>query len=197
MIVIGFVLGVTMAAPPGPVMTVIMRKSLVDIKSGFLVGMGAMTADVILLLLLLLLKSYVNLKTYDPIIFILGGFYFIYLALDILLEFLHRERNNTTKIVSDYSYFKGLTTGLLNPMQIGWWLTAGLSIVESYGITPFYFFYIGIMVYIYFLSLIIYKSHAKYQDKVSLIVNAFSVTVLLAFGAYFILSFFIMEGIHF
>ena len=33
---------------------------------------------------------------------------------------------------ADFSYFKGLFTGILNPMQIGWWLTAGLSIIEDY-----------------------------------------------------------------
>jgi L-lysine exporter family protein LysE/ArgO len=194
---IGLTLGVSMAAPPGPVMTVIMKKSLSSIKSGFLVGMGAMTADLILLFLVLLLKNYVDLTAYEPIIFILGGLYFVYLALKILNEVINTNRMKESESNTDFSYFKGLFTGILNPMQIGWWLTAGLSIIEADGISPFYFFYLGIIVYVYLLCFVIYKTHAKYQEKVSFVVNIFSIFVLLVFGSYFIFSFLVMDGLHF
>ncbi len=196
-ILIGLILGVSMAAPPGPVMTVIMKKSLGSVKAGFLVGMGAMTADLILLILVLLLKNYVDLKAYEPLTFILGGLYFIYLALKILSEVINKDVESRLESSADFSYLKGLFTGILNPMQIGWWLTAGLGIIEADGISPFYFFYIGIIVYVYLLCLVIYKTHARYQEKVSFVVNIFSIFVLLGFGSYFIFSFLILEGFHF
>ena len=193
----GLVLGISMAAPPGPVMTMIMKKSLRSVTSGFLVGMGAMTADIILLAIVIFLRKIVNLTKFEPITFLLGGIYFIYLALKIGTELKNKNVQESPENIKDFSYFKGLITGILNPMQIGWWLTAGLSILEAEGISPFYFFYVGIVIYVYFLCLLIYRSHKKFQERVSLFVNVFSVFVLLGFGAYFIFSFFTLWGWHF
>jgi threonine/homoserine/homoserine lactone efflux protein len=190
-VITGLFLGLSMAAPPGPVMAMILKKSMDSVKSGFLIGMGAMTADLILLAIVYTLNKSVNLKSIMPEVFLLGGLYFIYLSLNIFLELTgkRRDTNQTTK--ENSSYLKGLTTGILNPMQIGWWLTAGLSILDTEGITPYYFFYMGIIIYVYVICILINKSYGKFEKKVSYSVNIFSILILFTFGLYFIYSFII------
>ena len=190
----GFFLGVSMAAPPGPVMTMIMNRALVSVKSGFWVGMGAMTADLILLAIVYELNASINLTLVEPFIFLLGGFYFIYLGIKIFRSINEDEKGIVEEEKLHYSFSKGLTTGLVNPMQIGWWLTAGLSVIESNGLTTFYFFYAGIIAYVVLISFMINKSYLKFGEMLKYGVSVFSLFVLTGFGIYFIYSFILIAG---
>lgn len=186
----GVVLGISMAAPPGPVMTIIMNHSLNSVRSGFLVGMGAMTADLILLSLIYELNATVNFSKIEPLIFLIGGIFFVYLA-----YMIYHKRNDTqpelTNETGKNSYLRGLTIGIVNPMQIGWWITAGLSILRTEGITPYYFFYLGIIVYVFLFSLFINRTFIKFGSLMKTGISIFSIIVLLGFAIYFIYAFFL------
>lgn len=184
----GIVLGISMAAPPGPVMTIIMNRSLIRVRSGFLVGMGAMTADIILLAIVYELNDIINFSTVEPYIFLIGGIFFLYLSYMI---FYKRNENDigTTDRSGKNSYLKGLAIGIVNPMQIGWWLTAGLGILRTEGITPYYFFYGGIIVYVFLFSLLINRAFIKFGPRLKTGISLFSIVVLLGFAFYFLYSF--------
>ena len=186
----GIVLGISMAAPPGPVMSIIMNRSLNSVRSGFLVGMGAMTADLILLGLVYELNATVNFSMVEPFIFLIGGVFFVYLA-----YMIYHKRNDTdpelTNEAGKNSYLRGLAIGIVNPMQIGWWITAGLGILRTEGITPYYFFYLGIIVYVFLFSLLINRTFIKFGTLMKTGISLFSILVLLGFAIYFIYAFFL------
>ncbi|MGP6206855.1 LysE family translocator [Cuniculiplasma sp. SKW3] len=194
-ILFGAFLGISMAAPPGPVMAMMFARSKVSVKSGFLVAMGAMTADITLMLIVLFFRSVIDLKKFESPIFLLGGLYFVYLGFKML-----RVLNKGGSLMEDSSvevkgnYYKGLSTGLVNPMQISWWLTAGLSVMEGFGVSPFYFFYAGIVIYTYSICYIINRSFLKFGQKFSLVIDTMSTIILLGFGIYFIFQFAIITG---
>lgn len=186
----GIVLGISMAAPPGPVMSIIMNRSLNSVRSGFLVGMGAMTADLILLGLVYELNATVNFSMVEPFIFLIGGIFFVYLAYMIY----HKRNDTDTELTNEAgknSYLRGLAIGIVNPMQIGWWITAGLGILRTEGITPYYFFYLGIIVYVFLFSLLINRTFIKFGSLMKTGISLFSILVLLGFAIYFIYAFFL------
>lgn len=177
----GIVLGVSLAGPPGPVTAIMVRRASVSAMKGVYVGFGAMTADFIIMLLTFFFRSRVNLSVYDRYIFLLGAFFFILIAILIAKS---GEVKDTGKRYNS-GYIAGLTIGLVNPMQIGWWLTAGLGFYSRFGLLPFYFLFIGIVFWIFFLAILVNRFSNRYSRAVSIGVRLFSFFSLTAFGIYF------------
>lgn len=172
-----------MAAPPGPVMAMIMGTSKRSPSRGIMIGLGAMTADIILLILVLTVSEYVNFQLYSPIIFLIGGAYFFYLGFKIAAVIINNEEIPEPE---SGNYMKGLITGMTNPMQITWWFTSGLGMLDAYGIFPFYFFYISIVLYLFFFTILVYKASLKWERYASVVLDFMSTTILLIFSLYFI-----------
>ena len=100
------------------------------------------------------------------------------------------ETENEVKLPNKQNYFgylKGFLTGMMNPLQIGWWITAGISVMNSQGIEPFYFFYPGIILYLIIFSIIVKKSYLKWGIKFEMAASVFSSAILFIFGIYFFL----------
>lgn len=179
---VGILLGVSLAGPPGPVTAILVNRAMKSVTGGISVGMGAMTADFILMVLILLFGQLTDLTRFNNYIYILGAFFFFYLAYGIYKS--SEESESYRKEGS--GYLAGLTIGLVNPMQIGWWLTAGLSVNQKFGFATFAFLFIGIVGWVVFLSMLIYKAAAKYGGKVELGVKIFSIASLGFFGVLFL-----------
>lgn len=177
----GAVLGVSLAGPPGPVTAIMVRRSASSVMKGVFVGLGAMTADFILMSLTFFFRSRVDLSRFDPVIYLLGAFFFILLAILIIRSGEPDEDTATW----NSGYLAGLFTGLVNPMQIGWWLTAGLSFYTSFGFFPFYFLFIGIVFWVFFLAFLVNRFSNRYGHVVNLGIKIFSFTFLTGFGIYF------------
>ncbi len=182
-IFLGMSLGVSLAAPPGPITAMIVDRSMTSVMKGFMIGMGAMSADFILMVITLGFRSFVDLNAYDRYIFLVGGIFFIFLSLGILRS--HYSGNMKTT-GSNRNYFSGLFLGLVNPMQIAWWLTAGLSIFQRFGTEPFYFLFLGIVMWVAFLTYAINRSVLKYGKKLADSIKLFSFAILVSFGVFFI-----------
>lgn len=176
----GIVLGVSLAGPPGPVTAIMVKKSTESVFRGVSVGFGAMSADFILMLLTFFFRSRIDLTQYDPYIFLLGAFFFIMLALLIL-----RSGEDKSNLRYNSGYLAGLSVGIVNPMQIGWWLTAGLGFYTRFGLLPFYFLFAGILFWIFFLAVLVNRFSNRYGKIVNTGIKIFSITALTAFGAYF------------
>lgn len=177
----GMVLGVSLAAPPGPVISIMVDRASNSVKAGTLVGMGAMTADLILMFIVIVFRRVVNLEPYDSYIYLLGGSFFI-----LLSSMIVRGKKTVSAKSSGSGYFIGMSTGLVNPMQIGWWLTAGIGIFQKFSYTPFYFFWIGIVAWVIFLSVMVNRSVIKFGSKVRTGITYFSFITLIIFGGLFI-----------
>lgn len=178
----GMVLGVSLAGPPGPITAIMVRKATESMMKGVYVGFDAMSADLILMAITFFFRSRIDLTAYDPYIFLLGAFFFVLIAF-----FIARSKDENVKQRRfDSGYLAGLTIGVINPMQIGWWLTAGLGFYSKFGFYPFYFLFIGIVFWIFFLSILVNRFSNRYGSLVNTGVKIFSVVSLSAFGVYFL-----------
>lgn len=187
LILFGASLGISMAAPPGPITAMIIQKSKTSSRSGFVVGLGAMTADFSLMLMVIILRNTVNLHPFYNLLYFVGGAYFIFLGISIIKKINKPIEPDLSEDTSKNGYFLGLFAGIFNPMQIGWWLTAGISILNAQGIVPFVFFYPGIALYLLVFTPLIYKSYGKWGESFEKGASVFSTIILFSFGFYFLL----------
>ncbi len=189
---VGILLGISLAGPPGPVTAVMVQRSLASAMRGFVVGLGAMTADFTLMIIILTIGRTLDLTRYDDYIYIIGAVFFLYLAYVILKSSTASPPDH----VLSSGYLTGLTIGLVNPLQIAWWLTAGLSVLQTFGILTMAFLFVGIIIWTSFLSSLVRYASMKYEKEVLIGVKIFSVISLSAFGAiFFIMAFTGITGI--
>ena len=180
---VGILLGISLAGPPGPVTAVLVQRALSSAMRGFIVGLGAMTADFTLMLVILTLGKTLDLTRYDSYIYIVGSIFFLYLSYVIF-------RSSSAKIpekIPASGYLTGLTIGLVNPLQIAWWLTAGLSVLQTFGIITMIFLFVGIIIWTSFLSSLVRFASIRYEREVLLGVRIFSVCSLAIFGTLFLI----------
>ena len=180
---IGILLGISLAGPPGPITAILVQRSLKSVSRGIAVGFGAMTADFILMIIITVFGSVLNLKSYDRYIYVLGAIFFLYLAFRIAAADDASQQSGK----AGSGYLAGLTIGLVNPMQIAWWLTAGLSVLQKFGIITIIFLFVGIVIWIFFLSELVNRASLKYEREVVLGVRIFSISALAIFGILFLL----------
>ncbi len=176
---IGLLLGVSLAAPPGPVTAVLVNRASRSSMAGIMVGMGAMTADFTLMIITFTLRRLLPLDSYETYFYLAGAIFFAILSLLILLGNEKEEEHVRG------GYPTGLFMGLVNPFQIGWWLTAGIAFVQKFGYYPFYFLFAGIVAWVVFLSLTVRYSIMKYGERARNAFRIFSSVTLIFFSAFF------------
>ncbi len=178
-----------MAAPPGPINIMILndvlRKSSI---AAMLVGLGAASADGIFFLAVFFTGTRV-LGQIDlvRVLYPLGAAFLFYLGTS-----LHQGPEPATRNMlrgqGAGGYLKGLTVGITNPLQIGWWITVGLPLSSLFGLSFAGGFFSGI-----FTWLVCYISLLSYfrQQFLALTkyVKIMSGLILVGFGAYFFLKF--------
>lgn len=177
---IGTALGISLAAPPGPITSMIIRKATVSIPGSMMIGFGAMAADLILMVVTLFLHFSFNLTSVLPYVYILGAGFLSYLAYGSL------KSGDSGEVEASGSFAKGLSIGLVNPAQIGWWLTAGLSFLETFGLPVFYFLFLGTTIWVLFLSYLVHEGTRIYGKRAGKFISIVSVLILLVFAGYFV-----------
>ncbi|HLI46775.1 MAG TPA: LysE family translocator [Geobacterales bacterium] len=176
----GFLYGFSLAAPPGPMNALIANRSLLSFKTGFLTGLGAMTADFIFMIITYL--AYDTVKAFPLVpIYIIGGLYMLYLAISILKskENLNENRKQTK---AGNSFMTSLALGISNPYQILWWLTAGLSFIAIFGPMAVVGLFSAIAVWITIFPMSIRMGYGFKQRLTILLIKGFSFVVLLVFA---------------
>jgi len=171
---LGILLGLSLAAPPGPINAIMAYESTKSKYNGISVGAGAMTADAIFFTLTYLFYQVIPLQIIKYFYF-LGGIIMIYLAYLVLKS---KEVRRTAR----GNYLVGLTVGLTNPFQITWWLTAGLSMINQLSIYVIPGFFTGILIWIILFPLVINQFSVKYN--ITKFIKIFSFIILLIFGLY-------------
>lgn len=179
-ILIGLFLGVSLAAPPGPVTSIIIKRSVNSAYRGILVGFGAMTADFILLLIVIFSNTFLVFSIYEKWIYLLGSVITFYFSYNLVRNYRRKIDYNRSG-----SYMAGFTIGLVNPFQIIWWLTSGLAFLLKFGLQVFYFLFLGTTVWVVFLSFTIKRLSEAYGEKIVRAASLFSLAVLVFFASLF------------
>ncbi|CAA6812978.1 MAG: Transporter, LysE family [uncultured Sulfurovum sp.] len=184
----GFLLGLGAAVPLGPINILIMNHALKSYKSAVSIGFGAMSADMIYLLLILLGVATVLNNTFFTIgLGILGSLFLAYMAYSIF-KGRHNSLDKSEKIASKKSlikyYLQGLVLTGLNPYTIAFWLSiAGYTVNQN--LNPIFTvvgMFCAILLWITLMPYLVHKSKHKISAKVSYYMSMGS-TVLLGFFA--------------
>ncbi len=173
---LGIILGLSLAGPPGAVNSIIANESLKSRLHGTSVGAGAMSADFTFFLIVYFLKDYINIGILK-FIYIIGGSFMLYLGFAVLKS---RMPSKTKK----GNYFIGLSMGLTNPFQILWWLTAGFFLLKVLSIFSISGLFSGIIIWIFIFPYIINKFGYKYEKYIK-IVSAFIIFVFAFYILYY------------
>lgn len=180
---IGIFLGVSLAAPPGPVTAILVERASRSVIGAIAVGLGAMSADFVWMVFVLALGYSIDLSRYDRLFYLAGAVVFFVMAYAIARS----DQNQEPAKERSSGYASGLLVGVVNPFQIIWWFTAGLGFYEKFSYYPFIFLFVGTTVWVLFLAYLIRYSVIKFGERVKEITKGFSSITLLAFGIYFII----------
>jgi len=202
----GVVFGLALAAPPGPMNAVIAEESVVGgWWSGFRAGLGAMTADLIFLVLALV--GVVAVVERVPAVrngmVAVGGLLMLYFAYGALQGAGESFRSSTS---GGRGFTKAFALALTNPYQILFWLTvgvgllapgqvdvlsyvtdalAGLVVVETGDPALLVGLFAGILAWIVGFPAALSAAERR-TEAVAPVVAALSAAVLALFGVYFL-----------
>lgn len=189
--VAGIALGLSLAVPPGPVNAIIAAQSSSrSAFRGFMVGLGALTADSIFLIITFFLGSLIIFN--DAL---RSAFYMVSFVLMLLLAYLtFRSLKGLGRLTGNSErgghlpYVTGLTIGLTNPLQITWWLSVGLSLISSIGLIIIMGFFTGILLWITIFPLTMHWASSRVPSLYRWVIYA-STLLLFAFAGWFLYSF--------
>ncbi len=183
---VGLLLGLSLAAPPGPVNALIASHGVTrSWRAGFLVGLGAMTIDLLWLTISLLAHSVLlGMRSLFPFVALLGAVVMAYLAwgaakawrAEPVVAVPERALHAT-------SYVTGVVTNVTNPYSVVWWLTAGIALIDAFGAFVLVGFFAGILLWISAFPYLLRAAQARYA-RAYRVVLAFSVVVLVVFAGY-------------
>ncbi|BBG24330.1 LysE family transporter [Sulfuracidifex tepidarius] len=165
---IGIALGLSIAAPPGPMNALIANSSLKSPIHGTSVGAGAMSADLIFFVITFLIKNVIP-KFVLEILYLIGGIYMLFIAFSVMSsKFIPTSRKG--------NYLVGLSLGLTNPYQILWWLTVGIFMLTQFSLFIAPGFFLGILIWIITFPRLINYLGYKYSKYIK--ISSFVVIVL-------------------
>lgn len=184
----GFLLGLGAAIPLGPINILIMNNALKSYKAGVTLGLGAMSADILYLSLILAgMIGFINNPDYLSVIGVVGSIFLLYLSYGIFKNRSKKVEIKQQKIQTKNFlkiYTQGFVLTLLNPMTIIFWfsisgyvanrgLDAGFTI---FGMMSSIFLWITMMPYL------IHRSKHKISQRVSKYLSIFSSFLLFWFA---------------
>lgn len=147
--VFSFLVALTGALSPGPVLTFTIYKSLKSKKgylAGLLISLGHASLEFGLILALLFGAAFFfrNLLVIT-IIGIVGGIFLIFFGIMVIRDIMENPINLDFQSVDDddikgfkgNSFLGGIITSLSNPYWIIWWAVIGLSLMINFGLVDF------------------------------------------------------------
>lgn len=192
----GFLLGLGAAIPLGPINILIMNESIKRYKSGVIIGLGAMSSDIVYLLLIMFgLVAYVNRPEILNLLSLFGGLFLLYLSYTI---YKNKEKKIDVSIEKEVKrssvklYIKGLILTFINPYTVGFWFSASGYIVAKeldpfatmFGMLSAIFLWITIMPYL------VHRSRHRISQGISRIISYISSLLLFGFGIMMLLNLF-------
>jgi threonine/homoserine/homoserine lactone efflux protein len=193
----GFILGLTGAMAPGPLLTITIGESA---KRGGIVGpMVVLGHGILELLLLILIVFGLGNILHNKIIFstiaFLGGFILIYMGGSTIKGLKHYQLSDTSAVrrQGPHPVISGIVVSLSNPYWLIWWITIGMGYVMfagGLGVKGILAFFVG-----HILSDLLWYSFVSYSIQfggrffsmkvIKAILLACSIFLIL-FGGFFI-----------
>ncbi|MCW8837158.1 MAG: LysE family translocator [Thiovulaceae bacterium] len=184
----GFLLGLGAAVPLGPINILMMNEAIKKYRNGVLIGLGAMSADVMYLMFIVFgLVVFITQPIILDTLAIFGGSFLIYLA---YLIFKNRDaklnvakekivHTSVTKL-----YIKGFVLTAINPYTIGFWLSASSYIAtkELDTLVTLLGMLSAILSWIVLMPYLVHRTKHKISPKVSHWISIASAIILFAFG---------------
>lgn len=132
---VGIALGLSLAAPPGPMNAIIAEEStLRGWESGVRAGFGAMSADICFFLVALtgvttVLRDSPTLRAGTMGV---GGVLMLYFAFDAVRSV--RGSFVGSEVGDSMGFRKTFALSLTNPYQVLWWLSVGITLLDPGGV---------------------------------------------------------------
>ena len=189
-VLVGTGIGLSLAAPPGPVNAIIASQTVTrSWRAGFLVGMGATTADTIFLAVSVAAHSAVaSIQGWVPVIALLGAVVMAYFAWKTVHAWRHASDFMESKPEEHAkSYATGLSVNITSPYPILWWLTAGLVLIDRLGPAVLIGFFSGLLLWISIFPLALREAQRRIARTYQAVL-LFSIVCLSAFAAWLVWS---------
>lgn len=184
----GFLLGMGAAIPLGPINILIMNHALKNYRNAVSIGLGAMSADILYLTLILLGMA----TLFDhPVILnslgILGSAFLLYLAYIIFKgrnKTLHSDEGSTNSRSLITLYLQGFVLTFINPYTVAFWLSiAGYTAhTDLEPIFTVLGMLCAILLWITLMPYAVHRSKHRISQKMAYAFNIFSTLLLLGFG---------------
>jgi threonine/homoserine/homoserine lactone efflux protein len=182
----GVVLGMTIAAPPGPVNATAAQQASRSWLSSWLVLFGATTADGIFFILTYYgLTSFIVSDEAKEALFLVGGALMLYLAYATLRN--ARRPLESRRRRNGYPYLLGLSIGISNPFQLAWWVSVGIGMISTFGLSIVVGFFSGIVAWTLIFATLLHVSITRYERAYQVVVYLSGV-ILAGFGVWFVLA---------
>ena len=184
----GFWLGVGAAVPLGPINVMIMQEALKRYYSAVAIGVGAMSADLSYLSLILIgIMGFANNQIFIVTVGVFGSLFLLYMAWSIFRlanePIRDIEINIDKKSLTSY-WLKGYLLTLLNPYTVLFWLSLS-AYISTKGLDPL-FTIIGLLcaisLWITLMPYIIHRSKHLISQSVAKILSIISALILLFFA---------------
>jgi L-lysine exporter family protein LysE/ArgO len=196
-IFIYFLLGVSLAAPIGPVKTVLLNTG---IRSGFFhawfFSFGSLTTDVMYMAMVYFgVGQFIDSPLMKTILWSFGCFVLLYTGIENLLTFKNIDTNlkSGKRVRLRKSIITGFFMSLLNPLTILFWLGIyGSILAKTVGVLTGYqivlnsiSILVGIMLVDLIMSILSSGARKLLSTKLLKIVSIFSSFSMIGFGIYF------------
>ena len=186
----GILLGLSIAAPPGPMNALIAANTVRRSRlAGHLTGFGAMTSDGIFLAVTLVVGGVVPVTPGVRVLLYLSGAGVMFFLAVRTYPALRHEVPIEKQGADDpaKAYAQGLLLGLTNPFQILWWLTAGLAFMRGIGPAVAVGFFLGILAWILVFPATLDITNRQWRGTYRAVM-LFSLVVLIVFGVFLAVS---------
>jgi threonine/homoserine/homoserine lactone efflux protein len=191
-------LGLTLAAPIGPVNLEIIKRGLNSgFKQAFLTGAGAMCADATYLILIFFgLTSFLNFAFMKIFLGIAGGIILIHLGVMSAKVFFRKAdaTDNKPHRLFKASFVTGYVLAISSPMTIVWWtgVFGALLAAQTHTQTNISAFFsclsilLGCFLWVFFLSTALHWGKKIINEKLTRLISLFAGLFLILFGIYFL-----------
>ena len=178
----GLLLGFSLTIPPGPMNAFILARSVRSFREGVTAGLGAMSADLVLGVVVYSLRSALDLSSELRWVYLVGALVMVFLGVGLLRA---RAEDSTRDTSGVRTYTSALGLGLSNPFQILWWLTAGLAFAYFGGLILFVGLFGAIAVWIVAFPWAVHRGTER-RPEVGRILVVVSAAVIFGFAGYFL-----------
>jgi len=194
----GMLVGIALAAPIGPINIEIIWRGLIGgFRYGWLVGLGALTADTIYCALVVTgAAPFVAKPQFQIPLFFLGAAVLLYLGTMGMRAVFDETPEMVSTSGGGRSYATGFIMAISNPLGIIYWLSIGAALIAdainrsgpTAGPSVVFGVFFGIFCWVTVLSGLTQFGRRWVTPRVLRVISAIGAVMLLGFGAFFVVQ---------